>query len=699
MQQQPVQRGFDMNRRLSRIISEFKNKDAMLSLASLANLFGVSEKTIRNDIAQINESAPAEELKPLKIRTNGMIDLENKALFEQDKLYNLYDYKLSRNERRDTLMVLLAQRFEKNTIQSLQEELFVSRNTIISDMEEARGAYAHYGIEIKAVSKKGFILTGEEKDIRRALLDIFLLHTGKGGQCDHFGEYLYGAFLKTQSRSKIRSEMIKSKKYIQKWEIKSGIMLSDESFYQVCAYLIIVLNRVMRGNVVHSEQAYNPIFLTLAKEIMQYVFQEEVFESEIALFANFLEMQSYMQPPLASQNEVVRAQVLAARFLEKLSKDLHSNLAADNVLLGQLAGLISSLVGSGQKEIDKKEALQEEHSNIKAAVIKNLDVLCMNELQKKSVLSQIVMYVKQAVEKSQYKPIRIIFICHEGLAITNYLMEQIKIEFNVEFVAVLPSHNAKQANRIDADLIVSTLAQTGLQKECIVITTRFSGNDYQAIKEKIGRIHIKCAPEVLRNANQSNILVELIPVIHRYVKDEKKVLSILSDMGEVLHHRSGGKSIKDTMLHEMLPHNHIRIEQSVKNSEEAIWLAAKELLTLQYIEQCYVEATIKNLKENGPYFVLSNFLAIAHADCENGVHRTGMSLLKLRKPVCFGEGAHQIQFILMLGAVDTKIQKRALPNLFQLIKIEEFRKALLGAKTAKEIAELIRNYELLIDGF
>jgi mannitol/fructose-specific phosphotransferase system IIA component (Ntr-type) len=127
---------------------------------------------------------------------------------------------------------------------------------------------------------------------------------------------------------------------------------------------------------------------------------------------------------------------------------------------------------------------------------------------------------------------------------------------------------------------------------------------------------------------------------------------------------------------------------------EAVRRSGKKLLELGYIEERYIEAMICNIEENGPYVVLSKGFAVPHEGLEQGSVKVGMSLIRLKTPVPFGEEElDPVEFVCCLSAVDHKTHLKAFFNLVNMLQNEEFKKKLHECKYPEEAAAIVEKYE------
>ncbi|PWG67666.1 PTS sugar transporter subunit IIA, partial [Enterobacter mori] len=80
----------------------------------------------------------------------------------------------------------------------------------------------------------------------------------------------------------------------------------------------------------------------------------------------------------------------------------------------------------------------------------------------------------------------------------------------------------------------------------------------------------------------------------------------------------------------------IQFAQCISDMEVAIRLAAEPLLTQQYIDANYIDSMIKSFDET--YMVIHQNIAIPHAENEQNVNRTAMSMLVLEEPLTLSTG-------------------------------------------------------------
>jgi PTS system mannitol-specific IIA component len=141
------------------------------------------------------------------------------------------------------------------------------------------------------------------------------------------------------------------------------------------------------------------------------------------------------------------------------------------------------------------------------------------------------------------------------------------------------------------------------------------------------------------------------------------------------------------MLREMLKNN-INVVDEVSCWQEAIKVAAAPLKEKGFIKEEYISAMVENVVKNGPYIVIMPGIAMPHSRPEDGVLKTGVSLLKLSKSVKFPED-NNVELIIVLAANDSEMHLQLISGLTNLLMEEESMEKLFLAKSKQEVLECI----------
>ncbi len=147
-------------------------------------------------------------------------------------------------------------------------------------------------------------------------------------------------------------------------------------------------------------------------------------------------------------------------------------------------------------------------------------------------------------------------------------------------------------------------------------------------------------------------------------------------------------------LSDLLLKEAIIIKDGVHSWEEALKICGDNLKSRGHIKDSYTENLIASLKEEVPYIVGSNKLALPHCKNENNVYSTSFSLLILKEPIFFSKDLSS-DIILAFASIDGCEHLDALIEFMDLSKKYKFSDFLRESNNRRKILEKIKKYEFL----
>lgn len=137
----------------------------------------------------------------------------------------------------------------------------------------------------------------------------------------------------------------------------------------------------------------------------------------------------------------------------------------------------------------------------------------------------------------------------------------------------------------------------------------------------------------------------------------------------------------------------IKARVDVDKWDESIIEAGNLLLKNGYVKEAYITAMINMVKDLGPYIVIAPGIALAHARPEDGVVKTGLSMITLKKPVNFGNKANDpVDIVFALGAEDSNNHLDLLGELSAFLSDNENLEVIRNSTCEKEIFDCINNF-------
>ncbi|MFD5700194.1 PTS sugar transporter subunit IIA [Streptomyces lasiicapitis] len=141
---------------------------------------------------------------------------------------------------------------------------------------------------------------------------------------------------------------------------------------------------------------------------------------------------------------------------------------------------------------------------------------------------------------------------------------------------------------------------------------------------------------------------------------------------------------------ELLPVEAIRVDVTAEDWRAAIGAAGELLVATGSSTDTYTEEMIRTVVDSGPYIVVAPGFAFAHARPSPAVLRTGMSWVRLARPVEFGHETNDpVDLVVALAAKDASAHTEAMASLARLLADPETGRALREASTPAGVHALL----------
>lgn len=132
----------------------------------------------------------------------------------------------------------------------------------------------------------------------------------------------------------------------------------------------------------------------------------------------------------------------------------------------------------------------------------------------------------------------------------------------------------------------------------------------------------------------------------------------------------------------------VRVGVPAENWTQAISAAGQLLVDAGHVKPEYTSAMIRVVEELGPYIVLIDGFALAHAEPGEIVLENSISLVVLEKAVDFGSGK-MVSCVFAMAAKDHDSHIDSLGLLAELLSDEQTRNTLINARNSEQIEQLL----------
>lgn len=689
-----------MNKRSREILSQLITKteySQTISIQDLAEMFKVSSRTIRYDIEQINDYLKENHLQPLNLGKQGVINTQADITKARESLSEegFYSFKLSREERVCFSAVMMICSDDYITLSEIADQLFVSRSTIIQDLEHIKSFFRERHLYVLSHSNKGLLLEGREIDKRNLLIDM-IQSENSIFKVEPIFQHLTQCFSKNLKIDLEDISMIE--KIINEAEHIYGRFLTDQSFVQLRNYFQLSLYRLRKAHYVEYGDDKNSKW-DMAKGMIDQIQQfivKEIPDTEIYYVASVLNRMKYIKKT-TSNKEIVKMQVITRNFIEKISKDIHRNLQGDYIfyenLINHLESTFSTLGDRFAINSVVDEVLQR-YPEVKQATERNVYVFeeYVGRKLSEEEIAYIVVHICAAIERNKNETVRysVVLVCNGGIGTSQLLLARLEKFFHLDVIDIIPAHDIENMNMDDVDAVISTISLEGKGIEYIQVDPLLTDEDCIRVGEKLSKIHPKVSEkETISEENQDSL--KSLETIKDILEEDEEEIAI-GKIKSVIE--SFFQKKEETTLSDLLPAQAIQIGVECSDWKGAIEASAKYLLKNGAINENYIKAMIKNVMENGPYIVVAPGFALPHEALNAGASKVGMSLIRLKTPVPFGKKEMDpIEWVCCLSAINKETHLKAMFQLVNLFYNQSFRKQIKECKTGEEIYKIIEQFE------
>lgn len=677
-------------------------KYGKFNLDKLAETFNVNARTIRNDIVQIEDYLKSKNVKATievknKIITINMLkDIKLEDLVE----INYHDFYSDRISNEERILLILSDLCWSDgylTIQDLADKYFVSRGTINSDIVSIKEYCDKNGINFVSARGKGIGIDEDEKNRRKYLASI-IKEFAYLNQKVNLDMSIYGQWFDLDEINKIQA-------IVNEVDEIFNVSLTDVAYEALIVHIALSIERFKGGNndeELPSEELENidSLQYKIASTLVEMINEE----FNISLGENEI---YYIAVHTAAKSGVIVAQekrgdnfleYYCLRLINNVGLLLNVDLSNDKHLFNSLFQHLCACEYRNRNNISLDNPLKDELKNnykdlfeiVKAVIIdvNEPDVIMPSDDEIAYVMLHFCTAIKRDIK--QIKPLRVLVVCATGIGTAELLSLGLKENFNFEIVDKLAKHQLKDEKYLNnVDLIISTVPLKS-RIPSVTVSPILKEKDIIDIKHFINKLDLVGKLDI-KSTKMSKTAVMLKDLLNKYPsnKDEEILIEkiktlLLNEKGE-----------EDYMLSDLIRKETIALGLEVNDWQDAVRKAGQLLIDDGSITEEYVDGAIENVKELGPYIVITKGIALPHATNKVGVNRTAMSLITLKNPLNFGNKNNDpVDTVFMLATTDSTSHLGALQDLSEFLGDEEFLNILRHDTTIEKILAFIAKNEI-----
>ncbi len=672
-----------MKTRTIELLQRFRAYHYPIKAEQLALEYQVSQRTIRQDVLDVNSWLRANQLAEIQtVRKQGFLlrlsDEEEKRLTEA--LVTYQEELLNRDERTFDLVLSIAYEQQPVYLNRKEEAFMISKSTMDEDMRRLRADLIKYGIEIVSFGRQGLVYKGAERSIRTMIYDLINKNLGRIDFSARNGTKITAA-------QRIFQQYFSPLEIVELEAIYTDTMIRQEyDIYknQLLLFTMIWVQRVRKHELISAINWKNN---NEKKDCFTDFIEKVIVEFRLTdvppVERNYLRftIETFSSKDISNSLEWVQAQLLTIQLIQFVEEQtripfhLKEEILCEN-LYKHMTALIIRMKHRIQVTNPLKENIRANYRPIYEAVelfVPTIAEVIGGEIIEDELAFLVIHFstIASTIKQNVTYMYKSVVVCHHGLATGNLLAENLKEKFpQIEVVAVFSSKEAELVDKLDVDLIFSTFQLSDQNKPLLVLEPILTDANRPIIADFLNA-HQKVQRLIPTVSGQTELFTDVLRIVEESGgKIDRPIYTKLETLFEQNHLEINKREIQP-MLKDILTDNHILIQEHVDNWQEAIERVAKPLLKENIVESSYVDAMVRAVEEYGAYIVIGKHLALAHARPEDGVNKLGVSVATIRQPVDFGnEEMDPVKIIFCLAAVDSYSHLTIMKELIELINDE-----------------------------
>ncbi|MDQ0177269.1 BglG family transcription antiterminator [Bacillus chungangensis] len=690
-----------MNNRARDLILFLMENDRFFTVKQLSEQFSVSQRTMYNDLIEIDEFLMKHDLASLtRQKGKGVFFYPKQSTKNKIKmLLDQAEFSFhTPEERKYRMLHFFLIRNNYVTIDQVSNFLKVSRNTVINDLKQIKDWLTSFNLSLISYPYKGLKIEGTELAIRKALLAVYREEQRHLLDIPSSESIILSEFLSEADINMLALIVSEAEHELQ-------TIIADNSYFRVMLHLGMAIARVKQRRTLEKMPFITGIQETREyqaacklKEKIDSYFNIDFPENEIGYFAAQLVSSSLQNTnQLGNINDQwLPLQMITRAFIQAVEKELNVPLMNDaqlfNGLLAHLRPAIYRIKNGTTIDNPVLDQIRDNYTLVHCAVMKTITIIEaeLDIIFNEDETAFVTMYVTAALERqkkqSRRTPVAII-VCNTGTSTSQMLMTQLKKWFRIRLIGAFPARQANEIiSRQPIDLVITTVPLELDDVEIITVNPVLSQEDLQNLTMVLERLD---GPQLL--------VQDIMKLIEPYCTIHDPT-ALRNRLKEYFHPEDAMPKINERranpVLIELLNENLIEVKADIQDRDTAVKRSGELLLKNGLIESEYVDAMVDNVHKNGNYIVIAPGIAMPHARPEYGVKDIGFSIVTLKEPIEFGHRLNDpVRIVIGFCAVDHQTHLTALSELVDILNQEEKIKAILEATTSKEVMNIIKEEE------
>lgn len=661
------------------LIQLLMEQSTPIALDEISQLLHAGRRSVYYIVNKTNEVLQMNALKPVMCKRGVgyfLLDEQKQQLSALLKKRQLQPDVLTPQQRVSFLICYMIYPKAVIHVEDIMQLLKCSRNTMFSDLKNVKEQLKAYGLELRIDLKNGYGIEGKAFN-KRAVLLYFLKQL--------LDEVNYHAlpFLDTALVDDYYGRL-------QKISSEREHEYRQDNLLSIACMLSIIRDSPEQYDF--SLMELRDLCETQELDLIDRYFQELNVHERLYLALHLLGSKASRELCPQDDEHDIRIFELSSRLVETFERTACVSFDDKNDLINSIYMHLKLSMYYNRLSIQVVNPLIDEIQKQYKDIYMITQLVCedLRDLFQMPIIDSEIAYLtmhfgghlKQGVRC--YDEIRILIVCPSGISTSMLLKREIEgLYANVRVVDTASLEHVQEYEQ-QVDFIVSTI---DVQSEVPVIRVHpiLSREDKARIASMM-MLNFDCYE--INNEK----LGGLFSIIASYVK-ETDMDALKRDVLAYLNRGNSFVGIHDKEqlgLLDILQKEDIQVLEQVDSWKEMIQTASAPLLSRGVIQNSYVQEMIHLVDEYGPYILLANSVAVAHAKPEHGAFRLGLSFLIVKRDVPFDE-VSSLRYLFVLSDAAHDKHLNVLHEILQLSRNRDLLRRLDKCENAAAVRRLLHN--------
>jgi mannitol operon transcriptional antiterminator len=676
---------WQLDSRCVAVLRYLADSEDTMSIQEISRFFNVSVRSVYYDLSKINDWLQTQHVSAILVERNRGVYVTKiqsekiKALLKSNE--NTAYYVLSPKERHRIQICTLLSSDAPVFVEQLSHLCSISRNTTFNDLKIVREKIERYGLELSFEPQKGYEIHGLAFQQRAVFLYYFtpLISMLENNQLSTLDD------LPFYDKSAIDHYV----RILKDIEIQLDTSYVEGMIFSLATLIYVIVKR--KAAIDLKDIDAKDILETKEFQMVENKLTELSQSEQIYIAMHLLGSRVQINTLYDTKNEKPFLYDVASQLVKEFEILACLEFDDRDQLISLIANHLSMSIYRYKFGIQIGNPLMSDimasypdlfELTMKAAkVLKERLMMPIPDFE----IAYITMHLGGYLHRNnrQHRDFQVLIVCPNGISTATILRGEIEsLHPNLKILDIVGIEGI--APYLDqVDFIISTV-DINAPVPVIKVKPIITEDDRLRILSRIVN------SEQIKKIHNGITLESVLSIISNYVAPDS-INKVKKDLSQLFSPTKSQEPINrdnSIRLEDVLCERRIRIVESIETWEESITAAAKPLLDERTIDQSYIEAMIAGVNRYGPYIVIGEDVALAHALPQDGVNALSLSLMILKSPVCFRDRCVSLLFV--LAPIDKSSHLGIMKDLMSVVS-DDVLISKLKTSSPSEIMSLIKS--------